>query len=119
MLQRSMLYGLGIVALVHANNVSEPVIVGAIRWDAYFGTPGTPAFDDPNFGIVTRTTTYDLSPNKWHYRVPFFGKEVNATSIEANGNTPEVMGQELAYAQEHGIQVVKLTVPRATRGYRI
>ena len=24
--------------------------------------------------MVTRTTTYDMSPEKWHYRVPFFGK---------------------------------------------
>ena len=58
-----------------------PAIVGAIRWDAYFATPGTPAFEDPNFGIVSRTTTYDMSPKKWHYRLPFFAKEVNDTSV--------------------------------------
>jgi len=81
-----------------------PVIVGAIRWDAYFATPGTEAFDDPNFGVVSRATTGDMSPKKWHYRVPFFGKEVNDTAIEANGNTPEVMGQELQYAADHGIK---------------
>jgi len=58
-----------------------PAIVGAIRWDAYFATPGTPAFEDPNFGIVSRTTTYDMSPKKWHYRLPFFAKELNDTSV--------------------------------------
>lgn len=58
-----------------------PAIVGAIRWDAYFATPGTPEFEDPNFGIVSRTTTYDMSPKKWHYRLPFFAKELNDTSI--------------------------------------
>jgi hypothetical protein len=78
--------------------------VGAIRWDAYFSQPGEPAFDDPNFGIVTRTTTYDMSPKKWHYRVPFFGKEVNDSAIIANGNSPAVMGQELEYARQHGIR---------------
>lgn len=118
-----------------------PAIVGAIRWDAYFATPGTPEFDDPNFGIVSRTTTYDMSPKKWHYRLPFFAKEVNDTSVVSldnwapprrgpqilarprlacflkpdrqcpsdaakqivNGNSPDVMGQELEYARAHGI----------------
>jgi hypothetical protein len=55
-------------------------------------------------GIVTRTTTYDMSPQEWHYRIPFFGEEINSTAITANGNSPEVMGQELQYAQDHGIQ---------------
>ena len=45
-----------------------------------------------------------MSPKKWHYRVPFFGKEVNDSSIIVNGNTAETMGQELAYAAEHGIK---------------
>lgn len=86
-----------------AGKIKMP-IVGAIRWDAYFSQPGEAAFEDPNFGIVTRTTTNDMSPKKWHYRVPFFGKEINDTAILANGNTPEVMGQELQYAQDHGIK---------------
>jgi len=45
-----------------------------------------------------------MSPKKYHYRVPFFGKEVNDTSILVNGNTAETMGQEIAYAAEHGIK---------------
>ena len=94
------------LASVALSNSADPgpVIVGAIRWDAYFATPGTKAFDDPNFGVVTRTTTGDMSPKKWHYRVPFYGKEVNDTAIEANGNTPEAMGHELQYAADHGIK---------------
>ena len=121
------LYGL---ALGLAVGGRPPPIVGAIRWDAYFSQPGEPAFEvrkavrvpafpfsaetpihphprctqDPNFGIVTRTTTNDMSPEKWHYRVPFFGEEINSTAIVANGNSPEVMGQELQYAQDHGIK---------------
>ena len=63
-----------------------PAIVGAIRWDAYFATPGTPEFEDANFGIVSRTTTYDMSPKKWHYRLPFFAKEVNDSSVVSLGN---------------------------------
>ena len=60
---------------------ANPAIVGAIRWDAYFASPGTPEFTDPNFGIVTRTITNDMAPKKWHYRLPFFGKEINDTAV--------------------------------------
>ncbi len=73
----------------------SPVLVGAIRWDGYWGKPGEHKFDDDNFGIVTRTTTNDLSVAEWHYRVPFFGEEINATAITVDGDSPEVMGQEL------------------------
>ena len=79
------------------------VVVGAIRWDAYWGKPGMKSWDDKNFGVVTRTTTLDMSPAKWHYKVPFFAKEVNSTAITCDGDSKEVMGQELEYAATHGI----------------
>ena len=81
----------------------SPPAVGAIRWDAYFSQPGEAVFDDPNAGIVTRTTTFDMSPKEWHYRVPFFGAELNDTAIIANGNSAAVMAQELEYAAQSGI----------------
>ena len=99
-----MLALLPLLCCASSSPPAKKPIVGAIRWDAYFSEPGQPAFEDPNFGIVTRTTTFDMSPKKWHYRVPFFGKEINETAIIANGNSAEVMGQELQYAQDHGIQ---------------
>ena len=79
------------------------VQVGAIRWDAYWGKPGDADWDDKNFGVVTRTTTLDMSPQKWHYRLPFFGQELNDTAITCDGNSADVMGQELEYAAAHGI----------------
>ena len=91
-------------AAANASSIRPPAIVGAIRWDAYFSQPGEKAFEDPNFGIVTRTTTFDMSPKDWHYRIPFFGTEVNDTAITANGNSPDVMAQELEYAQKTGIK---------------
>ena len=87
------------VSLVH----SEQPIVGAIRWDAYWSEPGRTDFEDPNLGVVTRTTTYDMSPKQWHYRVPFFGQEINDTAITCDGNRSDVMAQELEYAASHGI----------------
>jgi hypothetical protein len=86
-----------------ATQAAAPPLVGAIRWDANFDAPGMPDFEDKNFGIVARATTYDLSVAEWHYRVPFFGEEINETAIVANGNRAEVMGQELEFASKAGI----------------
>jgi hypothetical protein len=83
------------VASAAVEHGDSPVLVGAIRWDGYWGKPGERKFDDYNFGIVARTTTYDMSVSTWHYRVPFFGDEINETAITADGDSPEVMGQEL------------------------
>ena len=80
----------------------EP-LVGAIRWDAYFSSPGNPAFDDLHHGVVARTTTYDLSPQRWHYRVPFFGKVLNKTAVVVDGDSAAVIGEELELAWQHGI----------------
>ena len=84
-----------------------PPIVGAIRWDAYFATPGTEELEDKNFGVVSRATTGDMSAKKWHYRLPFFGKEVNDTAVVVNGNSADIMGQELEYAAQHGVKTHK------------
>ena len=60
-----------------------------------------------NAGIVTRATTFDLSVDTWRYRLPFFAKELNDTAVTVNGDTPDVMGQELEYAAQHGVKTHK------------
>eukprot|EP01050_Picozoa_sp_SAG11_P027498 SAG11_NODE_6991_length_1212_cov_1.488769_1_plen_184_part_00 len=95
--------GAGVARTASVRGAGGKPIVGAIRWDAYFNQPGDSAFEDANRGIVARATTYDLSVDTWHYRVPFFGKEINTTAVTVNGNTPDAMGQELKYAADHGI----------------
>lgn len=71
---------------------SRPV-VGAIRWDAWHG----PASE---VGLTVERT---LAPKRWHYRLPFFGKEVSDDAVEARGNTPEIMDREIAYAHAAGL----------------
>lgn len=44
------------------------VSVGAVRWDAWYGAP------PGNIGVVGRTVTMDLSPSRYHYRLPFFAQ---------------------------------------------
>ena len=36
--------------------------------------------------------------------MPFFGKEINDTAVVINGDSPDVMGQELKYAAQYGIK---------------
>ena len=89
-----------------ASQPHDPISIGAIRWDAWYGEhPG-------NAGVVGRTVTEDLSyhagksVDKWHYRVPFFGSyhsKTNASLVDVNGNSPEVMSQELKLAHQFGI----------------
>jgi hypothetical protein len=74
--------------------VTRP-IVGAIRWDAWFG-------EDPTTTVgfqVERT----LSPQQWHYRLPFFGREISPSSVEVRANVQSVMDAEIRYAHASGI----------------
>ena len=79
---------------VAASAAASKIDVGAIRWDAWFGSPPGLA------GIVGQTVTGDLSPERYHYRLPFFAKEhafdpsTNST-VTVNGNTAEVMSAEI------------------------
>eukprot|EP00750_Incisomonas_marina_P031393 INCI8097.1.p1 GENE.INCI8097.1~~INCI8097.1.p1 ORF type:complete len:377 (-),score=40.15 INCI8097.1:91-1221(-) len=67
--------------------------VGAIRWDDYYGpTDAT--------GLAP---VLCLSPEKWHYRLPFFAKVINASAVTWAGATPAVTDQEITYARAAGL----------------
>jgi hypothetical protein len=44
-----------------------------------------------------------LSPAEWHYRLPFFAKEISANQVQVRGNTQEVMDREIGYAAAAGL----------------
>lgn len=80
-------------------------IVGAIRWDAWYGneaeTPG-------------RSVSRTLSPNEYHARAPFWTTEV-ATNLLEWSPTQTTMDQEIAFAAAGGIDYwAFLLYPRAT-----
>ena len=37
---------------------------------------------------------YEMSPKKWHYRLPFFGKDINDTDVEVNDHSAATLAQE-------------------------
>jgi hypothetical protein len=72
------------------------VLVGAIRWDAWIG--------DTKNGIHTGLQVErSLSPHKFHYRAPFFSKEIGTDSIQCREVTQDVMDQDISYANYAGI----------------
>jgi hypothetical protein len=68
-------------------------IIGAIRWDAWVG-------DASPVGLAVEKT---LSPRQWHYRLPFYAKELSADKVQVRGNTQEVMDREIGYAASAGL----------------
>ncbi len=67
-------------------------LVGAIRWDAWHGDQGEPG----------RAVQHALSPEEWHYRLPFFA-EVKGDEVRIDGTAQEVMDREIEYAARAGL----------------
>lgn len=69
--------------------------IGAIRWDAWFGPS--------EFNTAGTAVETSLGPDDWRTRLPFFGTEVNATTVTARGNTQETVDAEIGYARQAGL----------------
>ncbi len=92
--------------VVPQTSIARP-IVGAIRWDAWVG-------DDHAVGA---TYEADLDPNQWHCRVPFYGEEVGPNEINANGDSQQIMDQEIAYAKDAGLDYWAFVMYPTTPGF--
>jgi len=68
-------------------------VVGTIRWDAWHGEKSS----------AGRAVEIALSPQRWHYRVPFFGKIISDSQVEIHGYTQEIVDREIAYAHQAGL----------------
>jgi len=75
-------------------------IVGAIRWDAWVGEINTDGVGAPSVGLQVERS---LGPNKYHFRLPFYGVEIGADSVQARELTQTIMNQDIAYAKDAGI----------------
>jgi hypothetical protein len=74
-------------------NYSQSPSLGAIRWDAWTGSANS-------IGIQVEQS---LSPSKFHYRVPFFGIEVDMGTVKIDGTTQAIMDQEIDFAKYAGL----------------
>ena len=69
-----------------------PPIVGAIRWDAWYGE-----------GEVVKQTELSLGPPKYHFRLPWFARVLGADKVRINGDSREIIEKEIAYAATAGL----------------
>ncbi|HEY4064925.1 MAG TPA: hypothetical protein VGM30_23640 [Puia sp.] len=74
--------------------------IGAIRWDAWIGDLGEGLVDANNVGLQVEKT---LGPHRYHYRAPFFSKEISYDSIQTRGATQKIMDEEIRLAKSAGI----------------
>ena len=83
-----------------------PIALGAVRWDAWYGSPGQPSWEQKWTKIVGQTVTSDMADPKWHYRLPFFanvtGNGTADVAVTADGNSTAVMEAEIKYAADFG-----------------
>ncbi|GEM_PF-446221 len=67
--------------------------LGAIRWDAWTGT-------NNSVGIQVERS---LSPNQFHFRVPFYGEVHDTDSVTIDATQQIIMDQEIQYAKHAGL----------------
>lgn len=67
-------------------------IVGAIRWDAWYGD-----------ATVTAAVEASLGQRKYHFRLPWFAAVIDADTVRINGDSQPIMDQEIAYAARAGL----------------
>lgn len=71
---------------------SDAPIVGAIRWDGWFGESG-----------VVKQMEYSLGQPKYHFRLPWFAQVMGVNTVSINGDSQEIIEKEIEYAAEAGI----------------
>lgn len=82
---------LGPLAALHAAQDMRP-IVGAIRWDAWYGA-----------GSVCQAVERSLGPPKYHFRLPWFARVISEDQVRINGDAPGIVEQEIGYAAQMGL----------------
>ena len=71
---------------------TDPPIVGAIRWDGWYGEGG-----------VVKAVESSLGQPKYHFRLPWFARVLSEGKVSINGDSQAIMDQEIAYASQAGL----------------
>lgn len=83
------------IAVVHIDGATHPS-VGVIRWDAWNLFEG-------QYDPISFYSHRCLSPEKFHYRLPFFATVLSPTNTSYNADLQSVMDQEILYAKHAGL----------------
>ena len=71
---------------------NTPPIVGAIRWDGWYGESGP-----------VKHTEISLGAPKYHYRLPWFARLIGEGKVRINGVSQAILEKEIAYAAAAGL----------------
>ncbi|HET7117462.1 MAG TPA: glycoside hydrolase family 99-like domain-containing protein [Hanamia sp.] len=71
----------------------DRTLVGAIRWDGWVG----------NLNPAGLEIEYTLGPRRYHYRAPFYSKEISEDSIQCRATSQEIIDKEISYAKYAGL----------------
>ena len=88
----ALLAALLLAPLAVLNAGEEAPIVGAIRWDGWYGDGG-----------VVNEVEHSLGQPKYHFRLPWFAQIVSEGKVSINGDSQAIMEQEIAYAAQAGL----------------
>ena len=80
----------GSAGRLHA--AGDAPIVGAIRWDGWYGEGG-----------VVKAVEASLGQPKYHFRLPWFARVMGEGKVSINGDSQAIMEQEIAYAAQAGL----------------
>ena len=78
--------------LIGVAAIDDAPIVGAIRWDAWYGVGG-----------VVKEVAFSLGQPKYHFRLPWFAQVTGDGNVIINGDSQAIMDQEIAYAAQAGL----------------
>ena len=67
-------------------------IVGAIRWDAWYGE-----------GSATKAVEASLGQPRYYFRLPWFARVVGEGKVSINGDSQTIVEQEISYAAQAGL----------------
>ena len=92
MKRRLALTALFFTALTVAIADDAAPIIGAIRWDGWYGD-----------GSVAKAMEASLGPPKYHFRLPWFARVLDGGKVSINGDSQAIMEQEIGYAAQAGL----------------
>ena len=81
-----------LACFVRAEGENARPIIGAIRWDGWYGE-----------GAVVRAVEHSLGQPKYHFRLPWFARVNEDGTVRINGDSQTVIEQEIGYASQAGL----------------
>ena len=88
----ALLIAILLVPLAISRASDDLPIVGAIRWDGWYGD-----------GNVVKAVEASLGQPKYHFRLPWFARVISEEKVSINGDSQAIMEKDIGYAAQAGL----------------